>query len=56
MPSESVEAVSQQTYIHLKLMLEDETEYFLKQTNARVYWDELLTLRGTIHVHFAAPH
>ena len=34
----------QQTHIHLKLMSEDEIEQSLKQTNARVYWDDLLAV------------
>ena len=28
----------------------------LKQTNERVYWDELLAVWGTIRVHFAVPN
>ena len=51
-----VEAVSQQTFIHLKLMSEDEIQHSLKQANARVYWDDLLAVRDTIHVHFVAPN
>ena len=35
-------------------MSQDETEHFLEQTNARVYWDDLLAVWGTIQVHFAA--
>ena len=37
-------------------MSKDEIEHSLKQTNARVYWDDLLAVWGTIHVHFAAPN
>ena len=37
-------------------MPEDEIEHPLKQTNARVYWDDLLVVWGIIHVHFAAPN
>ena len=37
-------------------MSEDQIEYSLKQTNARVYWDDLLAVWDTIHVHFAAPN
>ena len=37
-------------------MLEDEIEHSVKQTNARMYWDDLLAVRGTIHVHFVAPN
>ena len=33
-------------------MSEDEIEHSLKQTNARVIWDDLLAVRGTIHMHF----
>ena len=40
-----VEAVSQQTKkFHIKLMSESEIEHSLKQTNARVYWDDLLAV------------
>ena len=42
-------------HIHLKLTSEDEIEHSLKTTNARVYWDDLLAVWGTIHVHFATP-
>ena len=34
----------------------DEIEHSLKQTNARAYWNDLLAVWSTIHVHFAAPH
>ena len=37
-------------------MSKDEIEHSLKQTNARVYWDDLLAVWGTIHVHFAAQN
>ena len=37
-------------------MSEDEIEPSLKTTNARVYWDDLLAVLGTIHVHFATPN
>ena len=37
-------------------MSEDEIEQSLKQTNASVYWDDLLAVWGTIHVHFAVPN
>ena len=50
------EAVSQQTSIQLKLISEDEIEHPLKQTNARIYWDDLLAVLGTIHEHFVAPN
>ena len=26
------------------------------KTNARIYWDDLLAVRGTIHLHFFAPN
>ena len=47
-----VEGVSHQKCIHLKLMSKDEIEHSLKQTNARVYWNDLLAIRGTIHEQF----
>ena len=37
-------------------MSEDEIEHSLKQTNARIYWDDLLAVQGTIHVDFVAPN
>ena len=37
-------------------MSEDEIEPSLKTANARVYWDDLLAVLGTIHVHFATPN
>ena len=37
-------------------MSEDEIEPSLKTTNARVYWDDLLAVLGTIHVHFGTPN
>ena len=39
-----VKAVSQQKRIHLKLMSKDPIEHSLKQTNAMVYWDDLLAV------------
>ena len=35
-------------------MSEDENEHSLNQTNAKIYWDSLLAVRGIIHVHFVA--
>ena len=34
-------------------MSEDEIEHSSKKSNARVYWDDLLAVLGTIRVHFA---